>query len=262
MKSLADLLTVALIVKNEARNLAACLESVAPLCCPIVVIDSGSEDETLEIAAQYGAKVQVHSDWQGFGVQRNRAHALIETPWVLWLDADERLSEKTRQDLLFRLPETKSDGKTLFSINRLSIAYGHKIYHGGWYPDKIVRVYPVAHTRYNDDLVHESVIVPNGANILELKGNVLHETYRDLNQHLSKIQLYTLAWAKQRQFQKSANLALILPRSAMAFFKVYILKRGFLDGAAGLMIAAMASIYTFLKYAQLWLLNQQQDKFK
>lgn len=256
MNTLSSLLTVALIVKNEARNLKACLQSVAPLDCPIVIIDAGSEDETLVIAAQYGAKVQVHTDWQGFGAQRNRAHALIETPWVLWLDADERLSEETRQDLLFRLPETPTDGSILFQINRLSIAYGKKIYHSGWYPDRVTRLYPVAHTRYSNDLVHESVIVPNGAQVIELKGNTLHETYRDLSHHLSKMQQYAQAWAQQRQGQKNASPWSATWRGIFAFIKFYILKLGFLDGAAGLMIAVMNGIYTFLKYALLWQYNR------
>lgn len=257
MSPLSSLLTVALIVKNEAHNLSACLDSVAALNCPIILIDSGSQDDTAAIAARYGAEIHVFTDWQGFGIQRNRAHDFIKTPWILWLDADERLSEQTRQDLIFRLPQTAADGKTLFRINRLSIAYGQKIHHCGWYPDYVVRIYPVAHTRYSNDLVHESVIVPDSAQIIELKGNVLHETYRDLNHHLSKMQQYAQAWATQRQGSKTATPLGATWRGIFAFLKFYLLKRGFLDGSAGLMISVMNGIYTFLKYALLWQYNRK-----
>ena len=144
MPPLHSLLTIVLITKNEERVLAQCLDSVKDLGCDIVIIDSGSCDNTVEIARQYGADVHVFDDWPGFGAQRNRAHAFIRTPWVLWLDADERLSETACQDIRRQLAAHEADGKTVFSINRLSVAYGREIRHSGWYPDRIVRCYPVA----------------------------------------------------------------------------------------------------------------------
>lgn len=253
---ISHLLTVAVITKNEAANIGKCLQSVQDLACPIVLIDSGSEDETVAIAEQYGAKVYSYPDWQGFGVQRNRAVPHIQTPWVLWLDADEQLQETSRQYLLKKLPEIEPDGKTLFAINRLSIAYGGAIRHCGWYPDRVVRLYPVAHCAYNENLVHESVVLPQGAVVEQLEGDVLHHTYRDLTHHMQKMLDYTLPWAVQNQQRKSATLSGAILRSIYAFFKVLVLKRGFADGARGLMIAAMTAIYTFLKYAQLWQLQK------
>lgn len=256
---LHSLLTVALIVKNEAKHLAACLDRIAPLQCTILLIDSGSTDDTLNIAKQYGAQIHQFPDWQGFGVQRNRAHAFIQTPWVLWLDTDERLPETARQHIQTALNHTAADGKTLFAINRLSIAYGREIRHGGWYPDKVVRLYPVAWTQYSQDLVHESVQIPDGARIVDIQGDVLHHTYDGLNQHLSKMQQYTLSWAEQRRGKKTVNLFSVLPRALFNFIKCYVMKRGFLDGQQGLLIAIMGAIYTFMKYAQLWLINQQDQ---
>lgn len=258
MTHISSLLTVALITKNEAKHLPDCLNSVQPLGCPIVVIDSGSSDNTLAIAKQFGAQCQTFTDWQGFGVQRNRAIPFIQTPWVLWLDADERLSETTRQDLIRQLSQTPADGKTVFAINRLSVAYGREIRHCGWYPDKVVRVYPIEFAKYSDDLVHESVIVPSGTNVVDLSGDVLHYTYADLCQHLDKMKHYAFAWAAQRQGKKSATPFSATLRAVFAFIKFYIVKRGFLDGQQGLIISAMNAIYTFLKYAQLWQLNRNQ----
>ena len=258
MTHISSLLTVALITKNETKHLPDCLNSVQPLGCPIVVIDSGSSDNTLAIAQQFGAQCHTFTDWQGFGVQRNRAIPFIQTPWVLWLDADERLSETTRQDLIRQLSQTPADGKTVFAINRLSVAYGREIRHCGWYPDKVVRVYPIELTKYSDDLVHESVIVPSGAKVVDLSDDVLHYTYADLCQHLDKMKHYAFAWAAQRQGKKSATPFSATLRAVFAFIKFYIVKRGFLDGQQGLIISAMNAIYTFLKYAQLWQLNRNQ----
>ena len=109
MPPLHSLLTIALITKNEERMLAQCLDSMKDLGCDIVIIDSGSCDNTVEIARQYGAAVHIFDDWPGFGAQRNRAHAFIRTPWVLWLDADERLSETAGS-----LPPTKPTAKPFF----------------------------------------------------------------------------------------------------------------------------------------------------
>lgn len=253
-------LTIALIVQNEEKHLAACLDSVAPFACPIVIIDSGSTDNTLAIAAQYGAQVHTFADWQGFGVQRNRAHAWIHTPWVLWLDADERLTDTVRQHIQAALTRITPADNTVFSLTRLSIAYGREIRHCGWYPDKVVRLYPTALTRYNDDLVHESVIISKDMTVQEIKGDVLHYTYDSLAQHLNKMQHYAFAWAAQRQGKQAATPYGATLRALFAMFKFYVLKRGFLDGKAGLIISVMNGIYTFLKYTQLWHLNQTRHR--
>lgn len=251
-------LTVAIITKNEEQNLKECLENIQPLECPIVVIDSGSTDNTLQIAQQYGADIHIFDDWQGFGVQRNRAHSLIKTDWVLWLDADECLTEQTRQDLLIKISETSADGKVVFSINRLTVAYGKKIYHCGYYPDWVVRLYPVKKYSYTLDLVHETVQLSSETQIIPLAGNVLHKTYTNLNQYLEKMQHYTNAWAIQNKGNKKSHPFLATVKALFTFLKIYLLKRGFLDGSQGLIIAIMGAIYTFVKYTQLWLLNQEK----
>lgn len=106
--------------------------------------------------------------------------------------------------------------------------------------------------------MHESVVVPNGAKVVELKGDVLHYTYADLNQHLEKMKQYAFAWAAQRQGKKSATPFSALLRALFAFLRFYVVKRGFLDGQQGLIIAAMNAVYTFLKYTQLWQLNRNK----
>ncbi len=253
-------LTVALITKNEAANLEACLQSLDGMADEIVIIDSGSTDATANIAADFGAKLYAYPDWPGFGPQRNRAHHHIETEWVLWLDADERLTDTLRQSIRNALANTSANAQTIFQINRLSEAFGKFIHHCGWYPDKIIRLYPTAYTRYNDNLVHESVIRPAGSQTILLQGDLLHHTYQNINQYLSKQQQYTHAWAQQRVGKKKATPLSAAFHGLGTFIVIYILKRGFLDGQHGLLIALLNSYYTFLKYTQLWFLNRNAPK--
>lgn len=247
-------LTVALITKNEAANLDACLQSLSGLTDKIIIIDSGSTDTTAEIAARYHADFYQYADWPGFGPQRNRAHQYIQTEWVLWLDADERLTNELQQSIRDAVLHTPADGHTAFEFNRLSNTFGAFIRHCGWYPDWVVRLYPTAYARYSDDLVHEKVILPVHAQIKQLKGDALHYTYTTLEQFLAKQNLYSKIWAEQRLKEgKTASLGQALLHGAASFIKMYILKAGFLDGKHGLLLSVLSAQSAFNKYAALWL---------
>ncbi|HFC6387925.1 TPA: glycosyltransferase family 2 protein [Neisseria bacilliformis] len=259
-----DKLTLALITKNEAANLAACLDSAKPLACPIVIIDSGSTDDTPAIAERYGAQFHVFPDWPGFGPQRNRAHPHIHTDWVLWLDADERLTPELCRSIQAAVAATPADGRTAFAFNRLSNTFGKFIRHSGWYPDWVVRLYPAAHARYSDDLIHEKVLLPANCRTGKLSGDCLHYTYATLDQFLQKQNLYSTAWAEQRRLHmKRTGLAAAFLHGTAAFVKMYLLKAGFLDGRHGLLLAALSAQSAFNKYAALWLAANtppEQDK--
>ena len=259
-----DKLTLALITKNEAANLAACLDSAQPLACPIVIIDSGSTDDTPAIAERYGAQFHVFPDWPGFGPQRNRAHPHIHTDWVLWLDADERLTPELCRSIQAAVSATPADGQTAFAFNRLSNTFGKFIRHSGWYPDWVVRLYPAAHARYSDDLIHEKVLLPANCRTGKLSGDCLHYTYATLDQFLQKQNLYSTAWAEQRRLHmQRTGLAAAFLHGTAAFVKMYLLKAGFLDGRHGLLLAALSAQSAFNKYAALWLAANtppEQDK--
>ncbi|MDO5640642.1 MAG: glycosyltransferase family 2 protein [Neisseria sp.] len=257
-KPLQPGLTVALITKNEAANLEACLQSLGGLTDQIVIIDSGSSDATADIAARYGAAFHTHADWPGFGPQRNRAHQYIATEWVLWLDADERLTPELQRSIQTALQTTAADGKTAFEFNRLSNTFGAFIRHCGWYPDWVVRLYPVAHARYSDDLVHEKVILPADTEVKKLQGDALHYTYATLEQFLAKQNLYSNIWAEQRLAEgKTASLGSALLHGAASFVKMYLLRAGFLDGKHGLLLSVLSAQSTFNKYAALWLAGKK-----
>lgn len=250
-------LSVILIVKNEAKCLARCLQSVQSLADEMIVLDSGSSDETLAIAQSFQAKCFVNADWQGFGKQRQLAQSYATGDYVLWLDADEEVSAalaKSIQAALAREPK-----QTAFSINRLSWAFGRFIRHGGWYPDEIIRLYRREEGRYSDDAVHEKVLLNSGVQTEKLAGDLLHYTYEHIAQYLQKSAHYAQLWAMQRHQQgQKSHLFNALTHSAAGFVKSYFLKAGFLDGSQGLLLAVLSAHSIFAKYAQLWLLNNEK----
>ncbi|MDO5667910.1 MAG: glycosyltransferase family 2 protein [Alcaligenaceae bacterium] len=243
-------LAIAMIVKNEARLLAKCLESVAGLADEIVILDSGSTDETEAIARRYTDKFYLNTKWPGFGPQRQLAQSYVKTDWILWLDADEVVTEELANSIRQVLDQNKSD--SIYSLRRLSWAFGQFIRYGSWNPDVVARLYPTALSGYNDNLVHESVIIPKGVKVIELEGKLLHYTYNSMAEYLAKSVKYAEAWAEQRAVAgQSASIGKAVLKSLGRIFRDYIFKKGFLDGRAGFMIAAMTVQEVFNKYAML-----------
>lgn len=250
-------LSVTLIVKNEEQNLAECLETVK-WADEIVVLDAGSDDKTLEIARQYTDKVHTISDWQGYGVQRQRLQSLSSGDWILMLDADERLTPELTQEIQKVLKQDNRN--TVYALPRLSWCFGKFIRHSGWYPDYVTRLYAHDKARYNDQLVHEKLEYPADMNLIRLKGDLLHYTYRDLEHYLVKSAGYAAAWAEQRQTQgKSASLLQGFVHGLSCFLKMYVFRLGFLDGRQGLLLALLSGHSTFAKYAALWVRHQPSN---
>ena len=244
-------LAAVLIVKNEADNLADCLATL-DWVDEIVVLDSGSTDATQAVAQAAGARFFVNDSWPGFGKQRQIAQAHVQSDWVLWIDADERVTPELKGSIeaILATPSTN----TVYSVPRLSWVFGRFIRHCGWYPDRVLRLYPKALTGYNDALVHEKVITKKGIKTKKLKGDLLHYTYRDLEHYLVKSAGYAAAWAEQRQQKgKKASLSQGALHAAGCFIKMYILKAGFLDGKQGLLLSQLSAHSTFVKYADLWI---------
>ncbi|EPA5447458.1 glycosyltransferase family 2 protein [Vibrio cholerae] len=244
-------LAVALIVKNEARHLDECLQTVHDWVDEIVVLDSGSHDETEQVARRYTEKFYVNAKWPGFGPQRQLAQSYVQSDYVLWLDADERVTPELKQSILQAVAANKQD--TLYQFARLSWVFGRFIRHSGWYPDRVLRLYPTQLTRYNDALVHEKVHVEPSMKVETLAGDAIHYTYNDVHHYLVKSAGYAKAWADQRQAKgKKASLSQGIVHAVGCFLKMYLLKRGFLDGKQGFLIALLSAHSTFVKYADLW----------
>lgn len=244
-------LAAVLIVKNEADNLADCLATL-DWVDEIVVLDSGSTDTTQAVALAANASFYVNSEWPGFGKQRQLAQSHVQSDWVLWVDADERVTPELKASILKVLANPTEN--TVYAIPRLSWAFGRFIRHCGWYPDRVLRLYPTKLTTYNDALVHEKVVVKKGTTIKNLTGDLLHYTYKDLQHYLVKSAGYAAAWAEQGQQKgKSASLSQGVMHGLACFLRMYILKAGFLDGKQGFLLSVLSAHSTFVKYAGLWI---------
>ncbi|WP_223302780.1 glycosyltransferase family 2 protein [Halotalea alkalilenta] len=241
-------LSAVLMVKNEAQNLAACLDTLG-FADEIVVVDGGSEDATREIAARYTDKVFVEAQWRGFGVQRQRAEAYASGDWILMIDADERVTPQLAQSIR----EAIAGPPAILSMPRLSWCFGAFIRHSGWYPDPVARLYPRDGAGYNDALVHEKLKNRSGLPERSLEGDLLHYTYRDLRHYLEKSAHYAEAWSEARAARgKRGSLAAGIGHGIGCFLRMYLLRAGFLDGRAGLLLALLSAHSTFAKYADLW----------
>lgn len=228
------------IARNEEANLADCLASLA-FCDQIVVVDGGSTDRSVEIAREAGAEVTVRPDWEGFGAQKQRALDLATTDWVLSIDADERVSDKLGGEIL---AAAAAGARAGYRLNRLSMFLGRFMRHGGWYPDRIVRLARRDACRFSDAVVHEELVVegPLGT----LNAPLIHYSYQSVDDVLRKLRHYALASAQvRRQRGKRGGLAAACLRGMFVFVKVYLLQAGLLDGSAGFIAAVYRSQEVF-----------------
>lgn len=250
---MAPRLSVVLIAKNAAELLADCLASVS-WADEIVLLDSGSSDNTVELARSLGATVYINTDWQGYGMQRQRAQDYATGEYVLMLDTDERVTPELEQSI--RRVLEAPDNSAVYSIARRNYFLGRFMRHSGWYPDRVMRLYERRRFRYNNNLVHESLDA-KGAQVIELSGDLLHLTCRDFSGFQQKQLAYATAWAQERhQKGKKTSLAGIFGHTLGAFVKTLLLRGGVLDGKQGWLLAVVNAQYTFNKYTELWALSR------
>lgn len=245
-----------IITRNEEANIAACIESVA-FADEIIVVDSGSTDRTVELARNAGAKVFTTSDWPGFGAQKNRALAHASQPWVLAIDADERLTPALREEIL-RVVNDPSPRCAGWDMPRKSSFCGQFMAHSGWYPDRVLRLFRRESGRFSDDIVHERVLVDGPAG--QLRNDLLHTTHPDLETMLAKLDRYSSASA-QAMFERGQRASLLgaVVRAHWAFIRTYLLRLGFLDGRLGFVLALSIAETTYYKYVKLWLLCRRKS---
>jgi glycosyltransferase involved in cell wall biosynthesis len=238
-------LTVILITHNEAANIRPCLESVT-WADEIIVVDSGSTDDTVAIASEMGARVYMH-DWPGFGPQKNRALSYASKDWVFSIDADERVTTEQRAELEHAMKGGGADG---YFCPRLSQFCGTFIHHSGWYPDYVLRLFKRGKGRFSDSLVHESVVLEGISERLKIA--LLHYSYLTIDDVERKVNHYSEA-AAQQMFQtgKRASWMRAVSSGGWAFIRTYIIRLGVLDGKAGWDIASMNARTTYLKYRKL-----------
>jgi glycosyltransferase involved in cell wall biosynthesis len=241
-------LSVIVIARDEEASIGRTLASVA-FADEIVVVDSGSSDRTVDIARSHGAKVTVTADWPGFGPQKNRALELATGDWVLSLDADEWLSEKSAAEIRSAIAAAKP-AVVAYRLPRRSSFCGRFLRHSGWWPDYVVRLFRRERGRFSDDIVHERLIVEGAP--ATLAEPILHETFVDLEDLIAKMNRYSTASAMQLSREgKTAGLGEAIAHALWAFVRTYILRAGFLDGREGFMLAWATAEGTYYRYAKL-----------
>jgi glycosyltransferase involved in cell wall biosynthesis len=246
MSSERPSISVIIITLNEANNIRDCLQSVT-WADEIIVVDSGSSDATAQICAEFQVKFLLNRDWQGFGHQKNLALQQAGGEWVLSLDADERISPALQKRILETIAQPQADG---YRLPRLAYFLGSAMHHGGWWPDYVLRLFRRDAGRFDEVLVHETVLL-NGTTA-KLDEPIIHYSYVSLEQLLQKIDHYSSAGARQAQKRgKRGGLAKALLRGGWAFFRAYIVRCGFLDGEAGLIAAISKGEETYYRYLKL-----------
>jgi glycosyltransferase involved in cell wall biosynthesis len=243
-------LSVVVITKNAATQIAACLES-ASFAEEILVVDSGSNDGTAELAAQRGARV-MQKEWLGFGAQKQFAVEAARHDWVLCLDADERVSEALRASILAVLGAPAAQAYAMPRCNRFM---GRWLRHGEGYPDWSLRLFDRRRARWSPDPVHEKVLTD--APVARIAGDLLHDSAETLAGYLDKQNRYTSMQAEVLfKTGKRASPAQLLLSPLLRFVKFYFLRLGFLDGTAGLVHIVIGCCNSFHKYAKLMALQR------
>jgi len=247
-------LSAVIIARNESSVLRSCLDSVA-WADEIVLLDGGSDDDTAKIAREYTDQVYIEPDWQGYGVQRQRAQKHASGNWILMIDADERVTPELRAEI--QRVVVADDRTRAYEIAILPWCFGRFIRHGGWYPARKVRLYPAAKARYGSQRVHEKLEFESGVRIEPLSGDLLHFTYRDLEHYLVKSARYAAEWAREREDAgRRTSLVAGIGHAIACFLRMYVFRSGFLDGRAGFLLALLSTHSTFVKYADLWVRRQ------
>lgn len=259
------LLSVILITKNEAANVAGCLASVA-FADEWIVVDAGSTDNTAQIAREHGATVIVTDDWPGFGVQKNRALAAARGRWVLSIDADERVTPALAQSIrsaigaetsghVANIESPAGHGKLAgHELSRLSNFCGQWMRHGDWHPDRVLRLFLRENGRFSDDLVHERLMVSGP--IGRLDGELLHDSMPTLEGALAKMNRYSSGRALDKvRAGGQGGLLAAFTHALWAFVRCYGVRRGFLDGRLGFVLAVYVAEGTWYRYLKMGLLK-------
>ncbi|MFW2569313.1 glycosyltransferase family 2 protein [Legionella sp. 29fVS95] len=236
------MLSVIIIAKNEEANIRRCLESVQ-WADEIVVLDSGSSDNTVAIAEEYTKKVYC-TDWQGYGVQKQRALAYATGDWVLNLDADEWVDAGLKETIIDAI---NSDAADAYRIPICMSFYGQPLRFSSS-PKRHVRLFKRVGARYSEDIVHEKVLLPATARISRIKQGIMHNSFQDVSHALYKINRYSSYSAKIKiEAKKSPSFGKTLLGTGWMFFRCYFLQRGFLDGKAGFLFAVFNAQGTFYR---------------
>ena len=251
-----DNLTVIILTKNEEKNIVDVIANAKKVTDKVLIVDSGSTDGTVELAEASGAKV-IYRAWDNdFAAQRNFALEHVETEWVLYLDADERMNEEL---VFFVKKEIQSHRSAMYRFVRRNSAFGREFKYGVLAPDSVLRMFPKDKAKWKGK-VHENPV--GDLPVITLSGFLKHYTYTDFAQYLTKMNSYAVIGA-QNYLAKNKQVGVLkdlVCRPFFAFIKMYILKKGFLEGWLGFVLSLNYTNYTLNKYILLRMMNEGEGK--
>ena len=241
-------ISAVIITKNEERNLARCLQSLEGVTDEILIIDSFSEDHTLAIAKEYGARI-IEREWTGYGPTKNFGNEKAKYDYILSIDADEALSKELAAAII---AEKESFTFPAYAMNRLLNYCSYWIRHGGFYPDRKIRLFDRRIFHWSDDPVHE-ILLPDAKvarkEIKELNGDLYHFSYRSISDHIERINCYSTLAAQKLAKRRFLRWNMLF-NPTWRFFSSYVLKGGFLDGHAGYLLCRVQAFEVYLKYSK------------
>ncbi|MFZ6008842.1 MAG: glycosyltransferase family 2 protein, partial [Bacteroidota bacterium] len=234
-----------------------CLNSVKAVADEIIVVDSYSTDKTREIVESFPAKF-ILNKFEGHIQQKNFAMRSAQHDIVLSLDADEELSDTLKASIAHAKQHWTGDG---YSFNRLNSYCGKFIHHGGWYPDRKIRLWNRNKGSWGGENPHDLVIMDNSTTVSHLKGDLLHYTYRTQTEHLTQMNKFSDIAARElfKRDKKTSVILHLLLNPFFTFIKTYFFRLGFLDGYAGFQVAMHGAYYRFLKYSKLKFLHDNKS---
>jgi glycosyltransferase involved in cell wall biosynthesis len=246
-------LSAIVITRNEGQNIGPCLDSLA-FCDERIVVDCGSEDDTVARARKHGARVE-HRAFDGFGAQKNFALSLATGEWVLSVDADERVSPALAAEITAAIAAANADG---YEMPRRSSFLGRVMRHSGWYPDYVLRLFRRGRARFSDDIVHERVVCDG--RVLRLQEPLLHFPVDRIEDALARMDRYSSAGAEKIVASgRRVTFASGFLHGLWTFLRTYIFRAGFLDGREGLLLAIANAEGAYYRYMKAWLLARRDE---
>ncbi|HLZ54846.1 MAG TPA: glycosyltransferase family 2 protein [Verrucomicrobiae bacterium] len=247
------MISVTILTKNSARHLSEVLHSVRSFD-EVVVLDSGSTDDTLDLASRFSNVKIYTTQFKGFGLLHNEAAALARNNWIFSLDSDEVMTSELVQEI----GSLSLDEEAVYSICMHNYYNGKWIRRCGWYPDRHVRFFHRRITRFTENEVHERVLA-DGLREIALAGPVRHYSFSCVGDFIAKAQLYSDLFARQHQGKKSSSIGKAVRHGLAAFARSFLIKRGFLDGREGFIVSAANGMGTFYKYLKLMEANEKRE---
>ena len=248
-------ISACIISLNEEEKIEDCLKSLEPVVDEIILVDSNSTDKTIEIASRYTDKIFAQ-DFLGYVEQRKLAVSKAENDWILSLDCDERLSPELQASILALNDSPETHAAYTLPVRTF---YIYRWLDHCWYPDRKIRLFDKRRGNWGGEALHEKIILDSGSTG-SLEGDILHYSYDSISQHLQTIDKFTDIAARDL-IDKGRHVSILTPltHACWIFIKLYILKRGFLDGFAGLCVAVLSYVHVFVKYSKV-LMHRRRKK--